>query len=157
MCAISAEHRRGAYSLIELVVVLAIVAILGVIAGPRYANSIALYRGEMAANRIASDIGLAQRIAKTSSAGETITFTVASSTYSLPGIAGLTPGSQNYSVNLAATPYLASLVSVSLGSGTSLTFDRFGQPNCGGSIVVQSGNSQRTITIDPNSGATSIQ
>jgi len=157
MSANSAKHRDRAFTLVELVMVLAIAALLAAIAGPRYANSMALYRGQMAANRIAADIALAQRIAKTSSAGETITFTLGSNSYSLPAISGLTPGSSSYTVNIAATPFLASFVSITLGSGTSLTFDRFGQPSCGGTIVVQAGNSQRTITIDPNSGIPTIQ
>jgi MSHA pilin protein MshC len=150
------RHRRG-YSMIELVMVIAILAMLGAVAMPRYANSLALYRGQMAAQRIAADIALAQRYAKTTSAGQSIAFTVASSSYSLPGVTGLTGGASIYNVSLPGDPYLASLVSVSIGGATTLAFDRYGQPSSGGTIVVKSGNSQRTITIDANSGMTTIQ
>ncbi|MDP9175849.1 MAG: prepilin-type N-terminal cleavage/methylation domain-containing protein [Planctomycetota bacterium] len=148
--------RRG-YSLIELLMVLAIMALFGAIAAPRFANSAALYRGQAAAQRIAADIALAQRLAKTTSAGQTINYSVAANSYALAGVVGLTGAASGYNLNLASDPYQATLISVTIGGGTSITFDRYGQPSAGGSIVVQSGNSQRTVTIDPTSGATTIQ
>jgi protein involved in polysaccharide export with SLBB domain len=46
--------------------------------------------------------------------------------------------------------YSATLVSATFGPGSDVTFNRFGQPDNAGSVVVQSGNRQRQINVDAN-------
>jgi prepilin-type N-terminal cleavage/methylation domain-containing protein len=150
--------RRGAgFSLIELVVVLMILSVLGGIAIPRYTASLTLYRTQAAAQRIAGDINLAQWQAKISSAGQTVVFSTAGNSYTLPGVAGLPGTTAAYTVKLAADPYDATMVSAMFGTGSTLTYDRFGQPSAGGTVVVGCGSFQSTITVDPNTGKASVQ
>jgi prepilin-type N-terminal cleavage/methylation domain-containing protein len=146
-----------AFSLIEIVTALAIASILVTVAAPQFASSLARDHAKNAAHRIAADLALAQRLAKTSSAGQTMAFNVAGNSYSLSGLTGLAGPSSSYTVMLINDPYESTLVSATFGTGSSISYDHFGQPSSGGTIVVQCGASQNTITVDPNSGLASIQ
>jgi prepilin-type N-terminal cleavage/methylation domain-containing protein len=153
----TANHKCNAFSLVELVMMLAIISILAAIAGPRYANSLALYRATATAQRIAGDLNLARTQAKISSAGQTVVFNVASNNYSLPGMAALPGQPSPYTVNLSSDPYGALLLTAVFGSGSTMSFDRFGQPATGGTVTVQSGAFVKTITVDPNTGLATTQ
>ena len=152
-----ANRKRNAFSLVELVMMLAIISILAAIAGPRYANSLALYRATAAAQRIAGDLNLARCQARISSSGQTVAFNVASNNYSLPGMAPLPGQPSPYKVNLSSDPYSASLLTTVFGSSSTMSFDRFGQPGTGGTITVKSGSFVKTIIVDSNTGLATVQ
>ena len=144
-----------AVSLLELVTVLTIMGVMAAIGAPRYANSLALYRAQAAAARIAADVNLARSRAKTSSVGQSITFDVANSAYTVTGVAGLN-GQATYVVKLSAEPYAATLTSAAFNATTTLSFDRYGQPATGGSVVVKSGTATRTVTVSSVTGLASV-
>jgi len=146
-----------AFSLIELVTALAIASIVMAIAAPRFANSLSRNHAQNTAQRLVADLALAQRLARTSSLGQTVAFNVAANSYSLSGVTGLAGPSSGYTVLLGNDPYESTLVSATFGSASSITYDRFGQPSSGGTVVVQCGAWQKTITVDPNSGLASFQ
>jgi len=150
-------HFAPAFTLTEITVVVAIIAVLGAVAMPQYALALARYRVAMAEQRILSDLALAQAVAKTSSAGQSVVFNIASNNYQLTGYAGPLsgPAQSTYTVSLAVDPYDSTLVSASFNNAAQLTYDRFGQPVSGGTIVLQVGSYQKTITVDPNSGKAS--
>ena len=147
----------SAFTLAEVTIVIFIIALLAAVAIPRYALAEARYRVAMAEQRILADLALAQAVAKTSSAGQSVSFNVASNNYQMTGYAGPLGGTvqSTYTVSLAADPYQATLVSASFNSTTQLTYTRFGQPSSGGTVVVQVGAYQKTITVDPNTGKAS--
>ena len=58
-------------------------------------------------------------------------------------------------VDLKADPYAATIVSASFGGQPTLTFDMYGGVSSGGSVVVQAGGTQKTITVDANTGKAS--
>jgi prepilin-type N-terminal cleavage/methylation domain-containing protein len=149
--------RSKAFTLVELVLTIAIIAILSAIAEPRYANSLALYRSQVAAQRIVADLNFARWQARSSSSGQSIVFNTSNNSYSLPGAAGLSGQPSPYTVNLSSEPYNATLLTASFGAGAALSFDRYGQPSSGGMITLASGTAQRTITVDPNTGLGSVQ
>ncbi|MCH8259363.1 MAG: hypothetical protein IIC46_04065, partial [Planctomycetes bacterium] len=60
-------------------------------------------------------------------------------------------------VPLREPPYLAKLASVDLGGDAQLTFDGFGVPDSGGSVVVQAGDYQYTVVVDPETGVAEVQ
>ena len=148
---------RNAFTLIELVMMLSIISILAAIAGPRYANSLALYRATAAAQRIAGDVNLARWQAKVSSSGQTIVFSVAANNYSLPAVTGLPGQPGTYTVQLSSDPYSAVLLTAVFGAASTMSFDRFGQPASGGTVTVRSGAFVKTISIDPNTGLATVQ
>ena len=149
--------RRG-LTLIDLTVVVVITAITAALALPRYAGALADFRAAQAAQRVAADLALARWTARSTStaAGVTVTFTVAGSSYSVPGVPGPTGASSAYTVSLAADPYAATIASASFGGAASVTFDRYGQPGSGGTVVVAVGAVQRTVTLDPTSGLATV-
>lgn len=140
----------------ELLVVLAIVALLGGIAAPRYASSLAHYRADVAARRVAADLALAQVHARMTSVTQTVTFNTAAQSYQLSNLSGLDAGASAYVVQLNAEPYRCTFASVSF-SGNQISFNNYGVPSTGGTVVVQAGNWQKTLTIDPDTGRVTIQ
>jgi prepilin-type N-terminal cleavage/methylation domain-containing protein len=149
---------RG-FTLVEVAVVIAILAVLAAIAVPRYSLALQRYRAAAVGQRVAADLALAQTLGKTTSIGQPVAFSVASNNYQLTGYAGFLGGGAqaNYTVSLAASPYNATLVSANFNSTTQVTFNRFGQPDNGGTVVVQVGTVQKTITVDGTTGKVTVQ
>lgn len=147
----------GGFTLVELVVVIAVVAVTAAIAVPRYTNSLSRYRADMAARRIAADLGLARNRAKVKGATQTVVFAIASDSYTLPGVAGLDRPTDPYTVVVSAEPYRADLVSASFGGSTTASFNGYGAPTAGGSVVVQAGATQKTVLLDADTGEAKVQ
>ena len=149
-----------AFSLVELVLMLVIIGITAAIGAPRYANSLALYRSQMAAQRIAGDLNLARSRARSSSLGQTIIFNVATNVYNLPGVAGLSgqaPSASSYTVNLTSDPYAATLLTADFSGTATASFDRYGQAVAGGTVTVKSGSFTQTVTLDGVTGLAAVQ
>lgn len=153
----SSPPRRAGFTLVELITVMAIIGILTVIAIPRFGNSLAYHRAAMTADRIAADLALAHRQACRGSASQTATFDVAADSYVLSGVRHLDRSGSEYTVKLSAEPYSAVLVVVDFGGDAEIVFDGYGVPDSGGSVVVQVGAHQRTISVDPDTGRVSVQ
>lgn len=147
----------GGFTLVELVVVVAVVAVAAAIAVPRYTSSLSRYRADMAARRIAADLGMARNRAKVQGATQTVVFTPTTETYTLPGVAGLDNPSATYTVVISSDPYKADLVSASFGGSATASFNGYGAPAAGGSVVVQAGSTQKTVLLDANTGEAKVQ
>jgi prepilin-type N-terminal cleavage/methylation domain-containing protein len=145
--------RPAGFSLLELTLSLTIIALLGALAVPQYVSALARYRADAAARRIVADLAQTQARARALSASQTITFNLAPSTYQITGMIDPDHAATPYVVNLTAEPYSATLAAVSFGGSATLTFDGYGVPASGGTVVVQAGDTQRTVTIDPETGA----
>src|SRR3954464_8982059 len=93
-------YRGNAFSIVELALVMALIAVMAGIALPRYGRAIASYRAATAAQRIVSDIVLAQSTARVTSSAVTIVYTPGAG-YTIDGIRDLETGSSKYTVSLA--------------------------------------------------------
>lgn len=144
-------------TLLELMLVLALMAIIAAIAAPRYAASIARYRVDMAARRIVEDLAFAQSTAKATSSARTVIFSVENNKYLMPGLSGLDAVPGDYTVKLSEPPYEAKLTSANLGGDSQITFNGWGAPDSGGTVVLTVGSGQRTVTVDSVSGKATVQ
>lgn len=148
---------RHAFSLLELVLVLAIIATLAAIAAPRYAASAVRYRADLAARRIVADLELARSSAKAAGTSRTVKFYVSTNNYELSGLPSLDDAAATYMVELSERPYEAALVSADFAGETEVKFDGWGSPSTGGTVILNAGSEQRTVTIDGETGKATIQ
>jgi prepilin-type N-terminal cleavage/methylation domain-containing protein len=152
------RKQRCGFSLIELSIVVVIISVLAAVALPRWSDSLHSFRATNAANRIAADLALAKSAAYSSSTSLTVTFEVSAGQYTVEGVTPLNRSTGPYLIALADDPYRSRLVSAwGLTGQQSITFDGYGRPNTGGTIVVASGNSQKSIVVNANSGTAVVQ
>ncbi|MCK4343311.1 MAG: prepilin-type N-terminal cleavage/methylation domain-containing protein, partial [Phycisphaerae bacterium] len=147
---------RG-FTLLELVMVVAIVAILASVALPRFANTLGRHRIEAAARRVAGDLNLARRQARLSSSDQNVVFDVSAESYQLPGLADLDHPTTGYEVQLDEQPYEVEILSAVFDADAEIIFDGYGIPDSGGSVVLVGGGYQITISVDAESGLASTQ
>ena len=150
-------HARRAFSLLELITVLAIMGVMAAIAIPRYAESAVRYRAGAAAQRLEADLILARDRARLISQGITVTIDASAETVSIPAISGLDDPAVGYLTDFNEEPYKAAIISVSFGGAPDVTFDGFGVPDVGGIIVVRAGDVTINVTLDVLTGEVNLQ
>ncbi len=150
-------ERHTGFTLIDLMMAIAVIAIVAAIATPRYANALTRYRAEAAARRVVADLALARQTAKSTSSSRTVGFDAAKHSYLIPNVRELDTAGTMYRVQLQDPPYQAQIVSVDLGGDWQIIFDGFGIPDSGGFVIVQAGDYQYTVVVDPETGAAQVQ
>jgi len=138
----------GAFSLLELVLVMAILAVVSAIAMPRMAQASARYRVETAGRRVAADLNLARSKALSASSSQTVSFTLSPARYRLVGLADPSHPELEYQVELRGEPYCCELLQAAFGGNSSVIFDGFGRPNSGGTIALRCGGWTKTLTLE---------
>src|SRR5438067_10270016 len=93
------------YSLVELSVVVAIIAVVSAIAAPRFAGSFQRYRASAAASRIVADLALAQAKAYSTSSTMTFAFSTSGNSYQILGMSDPDRPGSTYTVKLSSEPY----------------------------------------------------
>ena len=144
------------FSLLELVLVAAIIAIVAGIAIPRYGRAAGRYRADLAARRVAADLRQGQLYARMTSTSCTVAFTLATSTYQVMNAPSLDGTGGTYTVDLRCPPYEARIVSASFGGATQVVFSGWGLPGKAGTVVVAAGSEQRTIAMNGQTGQVTI-
>ena len=130
------RQRAAGITLVELVIVLMVMAVL---------------------TRIAHDLRLARTHAQSASASQSVAFnSPGSNKYELTGVDDPHRPGKPYEVNVSAEPYLAFIVTVNFGGDATVTFDGYGQPDSGGTVTVQSGAHQKTVTVDAETGKVDV-
>jgi prepilin-type N-terminal cleavage/methylation domain-containing protein len=149
--------RRG-FTLVELVIVAAVMAVISAIAIPQYGAAMANFRVKAAARRLVSDLAMAQASARSGSVSRPIDFDPATGSYTIGGISGL-DGAATYNVSLKDDPYRSTFAVTLTGAGVAnrLTFSGYGWPDRAANIVITSGTAKRTVATDASTGAASIQ
>jgi len=152
------QSRRGrGFSLLELVLVLAIIATLTAIAVPRYQTALVRYRADLAARRIVADLALAQSNAKASSSSRSVVFSISNNNYQMPDLPPLDGTAGSYIVELSEKPYEADITSADFGGDQQIIFNGWGIPDSGGSVIITIGSEQRTVIVDAESGKAKVE
>ncbi|MFO0790614.1 MAG: type II secretion system protein [Pirellulales bacterium] len=147
------RRRRCAFSLIELVIVLLIISIFWAVATPTFFDSLLFHRVETAARRVKADIDSARQRARLTSTTQTITFSGATYTSTVKSIDR--PAVAN-SVNLTKSPFLLNSATADFGGTQTLTFNGYGTPTSGGTVVLNAKSHQCTVTVDATTGIATI-
>lgn len=142
------HHHRTAFTVAELALVLAVMALFAGIAVPRFAGFLAQRRLEAATRRVQTDLELARRQAKLTGSSRTVAFDTTTDTYTLAGVTDPDRPDQAYVVNLSHHPYQATIVSADFGGTSTATFDGYGATLFGGTIVIGIGARTVTITLE---------
>lgn len=148
----SAPQPRSGYTYIEVTITVLILGILASVALPRFAHTLTDYRLNAAVGRLTSDLNLARLRARTTASDETVTFDLATSSYSFSTIMDPDFDSTPYSVSLGDAPYEVRITSVRIGKASAVTFNGYGFPTAGGTIVISYGSASRVLTLDAATG-----
>ena len=153
---IRSSGRLGGFSLLELVLVLAIIGIATAIAVPRYMGSIQNYRLNASARRMVTDLEFARSQAKATSSSRTFQVVVVDDAYLIGEETQIDRASDTYRVDLKLAPYHTAIKSIDLGGDAELVFNGFGEPDSNGVIIINTLQGKKAILIDSVTGEISI-
>ncbi len=153
----SARTTPSGFSLLELVVVLAVITVVSSIAIPRYASALSRYRVETAAHRLVRDYAYAAARARATSAQVMVLYDVFTDSYIMTNSVALNDADMLYKVDLAAEPYRADITLVNFGGSATLIFDGYGNAHADGIIYLTAGGETRQITFNKETGEAVIQ
>jgi prepilin-type N-terminal cleavage/methylation domain-containing protein len=145
-----AGRGRG-FTLIEVVIVMAIIAAVGTIGILRYIRVNNRYRVEAACAKVIADVRLAQTQARTTSSGRTMKFKAASAAYAILTDAEVSAGQSGLRVSLGESPYRATMTTLGM-PGDQVLFDGRGEALNGGIVTLKCGDAERAIRIEPGLG-----
>ncbi|GEM_PF-1443812 len=134
---------RRAYSTLEVVVTLSIIAVTTAIAAPRFAASMQRTKIERAAALIAADIARARENARAYGMDQTIAFS--GSRYALTTRTATRTSTQT--VDLFREPFENAVNLVRTGSFSSVTFNAYGSPSNSLVVGLRSGTLLRVLTL----------
>lgn len=140
--------------MIELVIVVMIMSILTAVAAPAFYDSLLFHRVESAARRVKSDLELARTQARLTSTAQSVTFS--NSTYTLSNTKSLDKPNVIYNVDLKKQPYVLTSATAQFSGSPTVSFDGYGSPSSGGTVVLTTKSHQCTVTLDSTTGDVTI-
>lgn len=150
-------HKRAAYTLVELVVVILLLGIVAAAAGPRITKTLHRHRALAAARRIAADLEFARDTARNGSAAQSIRFDVNANSYTIPGIADPDRPASGYQVSLARIGLEAQITKVDAGGDSTLLIDGYGTPDSDARITVVAGKHAVTVVLNAATGRITLE
>jgi type II secretory pathway pseudopilin PulG len=145
---------RCAFSIFELIIVFLIMSILTAVAAPTFFDSLLFHRVETAARRVKADLELARTQARLASASQSITFV--NSVYTLSNTKSLDKPSAVYSVDLTKQPYSLNSATANFSNLATVSFDGYGTPTSGGTVVLTAKSHSCTVTLNGTTGDVTI-
>lgn len=144
-----------AFTIVELVLVLAITAILAGLAVPRFARADARYRVRLAAERVARELEHARERAVTRATAQTITFNTGATSFTLVAMPDPDRTTIDYTISLAAAPLRIERLSTTF-SGSTFSFNGFGVPSAAGTVTVAASSYTCTVRVAALTGVVSV-
>jgi Tfp pilus assembly protein FimT len=152
--ALRSSTSEAGFTLLELVLTIAIIVLLGLMIGPRLMNAYPRVSLESEAIRLRADLGYAQQLAISRNRTHRITFDTAQNLIAI------------YRVESSESAVLIS--QRTLGGGIDLVhstftlgnvnFNSLGEPSEGGTVTLQAPNgSTMTVTVTPGTGLATLQ
>ena len=154
---LASRRARFAFTLLELIVVVAVMGVIAAIAVPRYSEFIARGRADATARRVVADLAFAQRLARRSGSAQRVSFSKNFDRYLLVGVPDPDHAASDYMVALSDEPYQAQIHSADFGGSPEIVFDGYGVPDNGGAVVVHVGDQARQIDVDPDTGRATVR
>lgn len=146
--------QRPGFTIFELVVVLLIMGIFTAVTAPTFFDSMLFHRVESAARRVKADLELARSQARLTSATQTVTFT--NSTYTISNTKNLDNPNYLYYVDLTKQPYVLDSAIANFSNLSKVSFDGYGTPSSGGTVVLKAKTHTCTVTVDATTGSVTI-
>jgi len=146
---------RRAFTMIELVIVVLIMSIFAAVSAPAFMDSLLFHRVETAARRVKADIDYTRQRARLTSTTQSLTFT-ANATYTVSGAKSLENVALAYEVDLKKSPYSLDSATANFSNTLVLTFDGYGTPSSGGTVVLASKSHQCTVSVNSVTGLVTI-
>jgi prepilin-type N-terminal cleavage/methylation domain-containing protein len=140
--------RSPAFTAIELLLVMAIIATFAAIAIPRISNVLNRQRADQSGQRIASDISRVAALARSTSRTWTITFARSAARYTVTGT-DASGAPVTWTVQLAEEPYLCKMSAVEFGVDQALTISGHGTVSESGSVELTAGTATTVVSVDP--------
>ncbi|MBN2377541.1 MAG: GspH/FimT family pseudopilin [Sedimentisphaerales bacterium] len=135
-----------AFTIIEMVIVLAIISILASVAAVSFSNSSKNVQLQCAADRLIADLNLVRDQARRQQQDYELIFNVGARSYSAIGVPSHT-GTEDIAVSLQAAPYYITSLSVPF-TDNKIIFDAQGNPTESGSVTLSNGSRIINIAID---------
>ena len=150
----AAGRHRGAFTLVELVMVVMVMSILAAAAVPAFLDTLLFHRVESAARRLKADLELARNTARLTSATRSITFTNAG--YTLFNFQSLDHPDEPYTVDLTKAPFELSGITPNFSGAASVSFNGYGAPSSDGTVVLNCKTHYCTVTLNGTTGVATI-
>lgn len=145
-------RRPTGFSLIELVLVLAILTVVAAIAAPRVGEASLRRRLDGAAHRIAAELVDARLDAQAASRSRVIAVDILEHSISI--------AEPDYTIlrtiELDDEPYRAGIASYLLGGDPAIVFDAYGVPDTTGRIVIRASGQTRRVLVDAAGNVTVV-
>lgn len=145
-----------AYTLIELLIVIVIMAILAMVAIPSFSSSLGQQRALAAAERIRADLAWARECAIAANSTKSVAFAVGTGRYTLVGIPDPNGQPGTYVVDLNKADLQIEILSANFGGSDTVYFDAFGKAMAGGQIRLASQGVVFMVNVEATSGLAEV-